>query len=423
MIKIENTEVFGWEAAIRGMRNPMNSHDKSDSFKCHGVGTRCESCNAKLKDEYGSTYCTRNLEYVIGKSDFALMKKLVSAGSDHSKFMRMINVTLDITAPMYWWAEADTYKVGTVRNSCSKMHKMLCKPFEMSDFSFDQLSGYKNEITQFRPKIDEEMEEKEIWVTYDRDYDISNYGRVRHKYYGKFGSISHYRIISGSLHKDGYIFATLHGKQYPVHRLIAKFFHCETYSEGLVVNHKDGNKQNNFVDNIEWVTQKENIKHSHENNLQPRKVATYTGKFTSEQREEIKALWDNGELSRRQISNMYGVSHTCINNIINDKYKYAGKVNLYEEVARPIVDTLNEMRDSWLECDSEEERKTIWYSILQLLPVSYNQRATIQLNYQVLRSMYHARKNHKLDEWRELCKWIETLPYSELITDKGESHE
>lgn len=401
MIKIENTEVFGWEAAIRGMRNPMNSHNKSDSV---------------WKERFDHKTEETVSEFIVGKNDLALMKKLVKLGSDHSKFMRMINVTLDITAPMYWWTEYDTYKVGTVRNSCSKMHKMLHKPFEMSDFSFDKLNGYKNEVNQFRPHIDEEMEENEIWVRYNHDYDISNYGRVRHKFFDKYGSISHYRIISGSLRKDGYIFVTLHGKQYPVHRLIAKIFHSEAYSEELVVNHKDGNKQNNFADNIEWVTQKENIKHSHENNLQPQSVTTYTGKFTPEQREEIKDLWDNGEISKRQIANLYGVSHTCICDIINDKYKYASKVNLYEEAARPIVDTLNEMRDSWIACDNEEERKSIWYSILQLLPVSYNQRATVQLNYQVLRSMYHARKNHKLDEWQEFCKWIETLPYSELIT-------
>ena len=113
---------------------------------------------------------------------------------------------------------------------------------------------------------------------------------------------------------------------------------------------------------------------------------------------------------------MYGVSHTCINDIISDKYKYAEKTNVFEEVARPIVDTLNELRDSYLNCNNEEEKKRIWYSILQLLPSSYNQRATVQLNYAVLRNMYHARKNHPLVEWHNFCRWIESLPYSELIT-------
>lgn len=406
MIKIENVNVCGWEAAIRGMRNPMNSWDKSDSDTCKDKLSCCESY----------VDC-RMYHYCIGSNDLELMKSLVKAGSDHSKFMRMITVTFDITAPLYWWTEYDTYKVGTVRNSCSKMHKLLAKPFEMSDFSFDKLSGYKNEVEQFRPLIDEEMVANEKWIYYDDDYDFSNYGRVKHKFK------NHYRLISGSLHKDGYIFVTLHGKQYPLHRLIAETFHFETYNENLVVNHKDGNKQNNFADNLEWVTQKENIKHSIENNLQPKNISTYKGKFTAEQREEIKSMWDNGNLSKREIAKIFGVSHTCINDIINDKYKYSETVNLYEEIARPLVDSLNELRDSYLNCTNESDKKTIWYAIIQLLPESYNQRATVQLNYAVLRNMYHSRKNHKLDEWKDFCKWIESLPYSELITGDEKERE
>lgn len=231
MIKIENVEIFGWQAAIRGLRSPLNSWEKSDSF-----------------------------ESEIGDNDCSLMEKLAVAGSDHRKFMRMINVTMDITAPLYWWAEYDTYKVGTVRNSCSKMHKLLSKPFEMSDFSFDKLAGYKNEVKQFRPDFDEKDEK---W------------------------------------------------------KLLNPF--------------------------------------------------------------------------------------------------YAEKTNVYEEVARPLVDTLNELRDSYLNCDDEEQKKIIWYSILQLLPESYNQRATVQLNYEVLHNIYFARKSHKLDEWRMFCKWIEQLQLSKLI--------
>lgn len=213
MIKIENVEIFGWQASIRGLRSPLNSWDKSDS------GYVTEYDEGGFDAEF----------YKIGNNDLDLMKKLIAAGSDHSKFMRMINVTCDITAPLYWWSEYDTYKVGTVRNSCSKMHKLLSKPFEMSDFSFDKLPG------------------------------------------------------------------------------------------------------------------------------------------------------------------------------------------VYEEVARPLVDILNEMRDSYLNCDDEEQKKIIWYSILQLLPESYNQRATVQINYAVLRNMYHSRKQHKLDEWRMFCKWIEQLQLSKLI--------
>lgn len=197
MIKIENTVVYGWEAAVRGMRNPMNSWDKSDSK--------------------GN---------VIGENDLELMKKLVKAGSDHSKFMRMINVSVDIVAPRYWWAEYDTYKVGTVRNSCSTMHKIHDKTFTLEDFSTEQLN---------------------------------------------------------------------------------------TISENMIKN---------------------------------------------------------------------------------------------------VIDVLNVNRDLFI----ETKDKFYWWQMIQLLPSSYNQRSTVQLNYAVLRNMYHSRKAHKLDEWRAFCKWIEELPYSELIT-------
>ena len=229
MIKIENTEVYGWEAAIRGMRNPMNSWDKSDSW--HGCRNgdygHTESVNCGEK-------CRCDCSFCIGANDFALMKKLVSAGTDHSKFMRMINVTLDITAPLYWWKEFDTYKVGTVRNSCSTMHKIHTKAFTFSDFSYEHLT-----------KEDDEF--------------------------------------------------------------------CDDF--GMLV-----------LD----VT----------------------------------------------------------------------------------IESLNEFRRAFLKTGD----KKYWWQMIQLLPSSYNQRATVQLNYAVLRNMYHARKNHKLDEWKEFCKCIETLPYSELIT-------
>ena len=217
MIKIENVEIFGWEAAIRGMRNPMNSWDKSDSYENYTV----------TYEDYSEI---RVPYYRVGAGDFALMKKLVKAGTDHSKFMRMINVTFDITAPLYWWKEFDTYKVGTVRNSCSTMHKVTSKEFTLDDFSHEQLTD--SAIKQ-------------------------------------------------------------------------------------------------------WL--------------------------------------------------------------------------------EPTIEGLNIARQMYIEKDGKS--KAAWWQIIQLLPSSYNQRATIQLNYAVLRNIYHSRKNHKLDEWIDFCKWIETLPYSELITE------
>ena len=131
MIKLENTEVMGWEAAIRGMRNPLNSWEKSDSLTC----TNCKGC---LPGQECERY---NNGTFIGHNDYDLMKRLRNAGTDHRKFMRMITVYVDILAPLYWWKEFDTYKVGTVANSCSTMHKIADKEFTPDDFSHEHLMG------------------------------------------------------------------------------------------------------------------------------------------------------------------------------------------------------------------------------------------------------------------------------------------
>ena len=212
------------------MRNPLNSWEKSDSTYCKGRSAVCDTCPLKPDDDYAPCYFAREEKgklYVVGANDLNLMKKLVSAGSDHSKFMRMINVTCDITAPIYFNKEIDTYKVGTVRNSCSTMHTIHKKKFEASDFSFEKTPPDVCSINYF-------------------------------------------------------------------------------------------------------------------------------------------------------------------------------------------LGRLNYARDKYLETND----KDYWYAIIQMLPESYNQRYTWQANYAVLRNIYHARKNHKLDEWVDFCRWVEeSLPYSELITE------
>ena len=160
MLKIENTEVTGWEAAIRGMRNPMNSWEKSDSYPCTILNEiteenrkyRCAGC----KNEFvGKPNCM-----VIGQNDHDLMTRLRNSGTDHRKFMRMIAVYLDITAPLYWWKEFDTYKVGTVANSCSTMHKIAAKEFTLEDFSCEHLEG--RALNTLEDMVDE--------LNYWRDY-------------------------------------------------------------------------------------------------------------------------------------------------------------------------------------------------------------------------------------------------------------
>lgn len=136
MIKIENTELVGWEAAIRGMRNPLNSWEKSDS-KWYSIGIPTSN-SAAINDKYLSQ------KYCIGDNDYDLMKRLRNAGTDHRKFMRMITVYVDVTAPLYWWKEFDTYKVGTVANSCSTMHKIHAKEFTLDDFSCEHLITNKD---------------------------------------------------------------------------------------------------------------------------------------------------------------------------------------------------------------------------------------------------------------------------------------
>ena len=131
MLKIEHTEVVGWDAAIRGMRNPMTSWEKSDS-KWYSIGIPTSN-PAAINDKCLSQ------KYCLGDNDLNLMMRLRNAGTDHRKFMRMITVYLDITAPLYWWKEFDTYKVGTVANSCSTMHKIHDKEFTLDDFSYEHL--------------------------------------------------------------------------------------------------------------------------------------------------------------------------------------------------------------------------------------------------------------------------------------------
>ena len=242
MIKIENVEVMGWEHAIRGMRNPMNSWERSDSGICKGGddGIGCENCA-----NYDSCEHTYDHSWQLGKADHDLMMRLAAGGPTHAKYRRMITVYVDITAPLYWWKEFDTYKVGTVANSCSTMHKIAAKEFTLEDFSHEHLGVY------------------------------------------------------------------------------------------IPAEKNDGE-------------------------------------------ECFQNLWIDGILPR-------------------------------------VIDGLNIARNFYIKEDDPELKKKYWWQMIQLLPSSYNQKRTVMMNYEVLASIYPMRKNHKLDEWVEFCKWIETLPYSEII--------
>lgn len=159
MLKIENTEVVGWEAAIRGMRNPKNSWERSDSF-CVPTLDNCNGCHDYDRCAYIFEHSGKPYQSGVGSNDLKLMTTLRNAGTDHRKFMRMITVYLDITAPLYFWKEFDTYKVGTVANSCSTMHKIADKEFVLDDFSREHLGFQSTRVLKDVIKVMNDFREE-----------------------------------------------------------------------------------------------------------------------------------------------------------------------------------------------------------------------------------------------------------------------
>lgn len=172
MIKIENVEVYGWEAAIRGMRNPLNSWANSDSF-CVPNFDNCGMCPDRGKCSFIFEQDGKPYRSGIGPNDLALMKKLGEAGPDHGKFLRMITVTADITAPLYWYKEYDTYKIGTVANSCSTMHKIADKPFTLYDFSYEHLEGEYLNSLQETIRLLNSAREMYLWEKRQKEHLVS----------------------------------------------------------------------------------------------------------------------------------------------------------------------------------------------------------------------------------------------------------
>lgn len=262
MIKIEKTQIMGLEPTIRGMRNPMNSWAKSDTTFYDGEEYHDICGNS------GPANAPNGCDIIMGANDLDLMLRLAKAGSVDGKFRRMIAVYVDITAPLYWWKEFDTYKVGTVANSCSTMHKIHAKEFTLEDFSYEHLIDYEQYACS----------EKDMLIIPDAPNVL------------------------------------VCGRQMLELTISALNFYRNKFLE---------------IDS--------EIKKCHFNELEKRE-----------------------ELVKRQ--------------------------------------------------------KRYWWQMIQLLPSSYNQRQTVMLNYEVLANIYQHQRNHKLDEWRDLCKWIERLPYSEVIT-------
>lgn len=408
MIRVENVDVYGWEAAIRGMRNPYESWDKSDSG-------------------FGDT------TFYIGDNDLKLMRSLAKAGTDHSKFARMINVTCDITAPVYIWSEIDTYKVSTVRNSCSFMHKGVSKPFEIKDFSVQDERIYYL-LNPIEPKTYEltcpyETDSYRIYeLSNGRKYKVFRNGKViacEFTYTDNYGK-GRTRTFSEKECKPS---KTLHGGYYELnlggrsgekwllHRLVATVWK-DNPNNFETVNHIDGNKGNNSVENLEWCTRAENIKDGYEKGLyKANKLHLAYNSWknshtvtTPETKSKIKYDYKNG-LSRVELAEKYNLPQKTMDNILYSKP--CENEDLFRDafVWEKLISHLNKLRELYLETKDE----TIFFTIRQLLPQGYLMKATWQANYQVLWSMYKARKNHKLDEWKDFCKWIEELPYFKEI--------
>ena len=432
MIKFENTEVEGWKAAIRGMRNPMNSWSSSDSGICLDIP--CDDCvhQRELKDyEEYEECCYRDTDsFVIGKKDFELMKKLVKAGTDHSKFMRMINVTVDITAPLYWVQEHDTYKVGTVRNSCSFMHKGVSKPFEITDFSIEDTRVYDI----LKPKVPKHYElvypyETNEYKTYatnnGRKYKVYKNGRVfREGFVTDNNKTFAEKEVKPSVNNSGYYEIHIggrNGEKWLLHRLVA-FCWIDNPRDLATVNHINGDKGNNSVDNLEMMSIQDNIKAGFETGLykdgkMKAAYAAWKNGFTVLEplkRINLKRDYQNG-MSIKEIADKYEITYKQANNATCGNVSENESLYLTCLTWECTIDMLNTLRSEYLETNDTE----IFLMIRQLLPMGYNIRYTWQANYQVLRNIYHSdRKHHKLKEWREgFMDWIKNLPYSELITE------
>ena len=430
MIKIENVETMGWGGAIRGMRNAMNSWDKSDSKFCR---LDCITTDVNLDEEPCNFMCGGDLYrgfLQIGEADMKLCKNLIKAGSPDRKFMRMIHVQADVTAPVYFLSELDTYKVGTVRNSSSFMHKGVSKAFEIEDF------GVSEDVIKILSSRTDGEEKQKIYYPYEtdeyrvyttpngREYEVFKNGRVFARpfsytdNYGKGRTRTFERKeCNPSPISNGYWEVNLGGRsgeKWLVHRLVA-YLWCDNPNGYDTVDHLDGNKNNNSAENLEWVTREENIRRGFNNGLMRKGNLhadylnwKYSSKITPDIKHRIKEEYKDGK-KQIDLAIKYMLGQSQISAIIRDCKNTSDNKELFEYCWywENMLKALNDLRDIYL----ETKEKKYFIAIRQLLPMSYLYFSTFDLNYETLFSIYHQRKNHKLDEWREFCKWIETLPY------------
>lgn len=412
MIKVENIDIWGFDHAIRGMRNPMNSWDKSDS----GYGLDGEDEDV----------------FVIGPNDLELMRKLYLAGPEHRKYLRQIFVSMDITAPLYWISEFDTYKIGVSRNSCSFMHKGVSKKFEITDFSVHNDEVYKIlsplEKKVYELKYPYETNEYKIYTTESgRRYEVYKNGRIMalpFEYTDSLGRTRNFdkREVIPTQTPCGYFELNLGGRnaeKWLLHRLVA-YVWIDNPDKLTTVNHINGDKGNNSVENLEWCTLQENIAHGFDNGFYERGKSSHAGYLK----------WKNGHrkvdvLTKRHIISSYKNGVSCQD--LSKKYELPIHTvyNLLFQEASPnahlysmcyyweqTIKELNRLRDLYLETKDLD----YFQQIRCLLPCGYNQRFTITMNYENVVSMIRQRTGHKLDEWNNFVEELRSLPYVEEIT-------
>lgn len=431
MIKLEHVVLASpeqMEFIIEGMRNAYNSWDKSDSdwFKVNDK----EDTNSYIDyDEVNDLY------YLLGHNDLDLMLRLSKAGTDHRKFMRMIPVYVRITAPLYWWAEADTYKIGTVRNSCSFMHKGVSKEFTINDFSLKDKRIYSilNPLTKKSYELEYPYETDEFRIFTDingKTYKVYRNGYVVREafdYVDNWGSgrTRHFDEAPVTLYqnKNGYFIVKLSGRnggQMLLSRMVAEVW-CERPEGTVQVDHKNGNKGDNSAENLEWVTASENMQRGIKNGLfnelgslhHRYRIWKNSATVIPPEKRLSFSIDVSKKLSCKELANIYGITPKQVN---QSRYIMNNSENedLFQEcyLFEQTIEHLNYLRSLYLETKDDQ----IFQQIRCVIPQGYLQTSNVMMNYEVLANIYKSRKNHKLDEWREFCKWIETLPYSELIT-------
>lgn len=415
-MKFENTDVWGFEHAIRGMRNPLESWDKSDSVD---IGQICNIATGECKD------------VGFGKNDLELAQKLIKAGSEHRKFLRQIFVSVDITAPSYFMAELDTYKVGITRNSTSMQHKGTSHRYTIDDFEVDeQIKDVlrikeKEYLDLFYPY--ETTEYKIYNCENGRQYEVYKNGKVfalPFSYTDTKGRTRDFekREVIPSKTKHGYFELNLGGRnreKWLLHRLIA-YVWKENPNNYATVDHLDGNKANNCVENLEWVSLEENIKREWEKGLvefdlqKAYKNWKVSSKIMPDVKLKIQKLYQEGK-SQKELAEIFDVSQSQVSVIIRKAKNTSDNQELFEHCWywEKLIENLNVLRDKYLETKDYKYFRLI----RQLMPMSYLYKSTITMNYENILNMYHQRKNHKLTEWSsDFVNWVKSLPYAnELI--------